>query len=263
MLAGYPSRTQFADLYGMYKKLMPEKMAKLDSRLFCRGLFRALGVSSTDFTYGVSKVFFKPGKFAAFDEMMHGDPEHLRALILKVQKWLIRARWRKAIYAVWMCIKLKRKLEWRREKITTVQSYWRGALARNRMRKILEAHRNIGQVASRSSELFDVCKKIPKGKAKDKMQNEVESYIKTVKALQAEVKNLTNVKDALKLKKFAEIMAQIGKLKEHEKDLMKKIVSLSKAEQERLKKLEEERKRKEEEERLRKLVSPKVTKYIN
>ena len=55
MQAGYPSRTQFADLYSMYKKQMPPKMAKLDPRLFCRGLFKALGVNEKDYTYGVSK----------------------------------------------------------------------------------------------------------------------------------------------------------------------------------------------------------------
>lgn len=84
MQAGYPSRTQFADLYSMYKKQMPPKMAGLDPRLFCKALFQALGVNSTDFTYGVSKVFFKPGKFAAFDQMMQSDPETLKALIKKV-----------------------------------------------------------------------------------------------------------------------------------------------------------------------------------
>ena len=84
MQAGYPSRTQFADLYSMYKKQMPPKMARLDPRLFCKALFQALGVNSTDFTYGVSKVFFKPGKFAAFDQMMQSDPETLKALIKKV-----------------------------------------------------------------------------------------------------------------------------------------------------------------------------------
>ena len=55
MQAGYPSRTMFADLYSMYKTQMPPKMAKLDPRLFCRGLFRALGVDEKDYTYGVTK----------------------------------------------------------------------------------------------------------------------------------------------------------------------------------------------------------------
>lgn len=94
MQAGYPSRTQFSDLYGMYKKHMPAKLSKLDPKLFTRALFQALGLDTNDFTYGVSKVFFKPGKFAAFDQMMNGDPEHLREMLKKVEQWLIKARWR-------------------------------------------------------------------------------------------------------------------------------------------------------------------------
>ena len=254
MQAGYPSRTKFSDLYGMYKAEMPPKLKKLDSRLFCRALFRALGVDSTDFTYGVSKVFFKPGKFAAFDQMMQGDPETLKALIKKVEKWLIRARWRHAIFAVWMVVKLKRKLSWRREKISTIQAYWRGAIVRNRMKHILDAYRQINQVQSRSGELLDVCKKIPNGKAKQTMQKEVGAYIKLVNALQSDVKSITKVKDALKLKKLGEVMSQLGKIKDQEKELMNKVVSLNKEEQVRIKKMEEERKRKEEEDLHRKLV---------
>ena len=36
MQQGYPSRTQFADLYNMYKKYMPPELARLDPRLFCK-----------------------------------------------------------------------------------------------------------------------------------------------------------------------------------------------------------------------------------
>ena len=254
MQAGYPSRTQFTDLYSMYKKQMPPKLSKLDPRLFCRALFRALGVNSTDFTYGVSKVFFKPGKFAAFDRMMQGDPETLKALIKKVEKWLIRARWRHAIYAVWMVIKCKNKLEWRRQKVVTIQAYWRGALTRRRMKQILIANRKVAALKSRSSQLLDVSSKIPKGKAKEKMLEEINSYSKALKALQDQVRDMTKSKNAALPKQVAAALAQIEKLKKQETELMNKIVGLNKAEQERIKKLEEERKRKEEEERRRKQV---------
>jgi len=36
MHQGYPSRTQFAELYSMYKKYMPPNIARLDPRLFCK-----------------------------------------------------------------------------------------------------------------------------------------------------------------------------------------------------------------------------------
>ena len=36
MQQGYPSRTQFKDLYGMYRASMPPDLARLDPRLFCK-----------------------------------------------------------------------------------------------------------------------------------------------------------------------------------------------------------------------------------
>ena len=70
-------------------------------------------------------VFFKPGKFAAFDQMMQADPAQLKVLIQAVEKWLIRARWRYAQYSHLMVIKLAKKIEWKREMYTTIQAYWR------------------------------------------------------------------------------------------------------------------------------------------
>ena len=81
MQAGYPSRTQFADLYSMYKKQMPPKMAKLDPRLFCRGLFKALGVDEKDYTYGVTK-----GKFGLSTKMCNQNKHYFSFF----QTWEIR-----------------------------------------------------------------------------------------------------------------------------------------------------------------------------
>lgn len=36
MQGGFPSRASFHELYNMYKKYLPEKLARLDPRLFCK-----------------------------------------------------------------------------------------------------------------------------------------------------------------------------------------------------------------------------------
>lgn len=36
MQQGFPSRTQFSDLYNTYKSYLPPKLAQLDPRLFCK-----------------------------------------------------------------------------------------------------------------------------------------------------------------------------------------------------------------------------------
>ncbi|CAF4899052.1 unnamed protein product, partial [Rotaria magnacalcarata] len=42
MQQGFPSRTQFSELYSMYKKYLPAELARLEPRLFCKALFKAL-----------------------------------------------------------------------------------------------------------------------------------------------------------------------------------------------------------------------------
>ncbi|PIO63936.1 myosin head, partial [Teladorsagia circumcincta] len=81
MQKGFPSRTSFADLYNMYQRQLPPDLARLDPRLFCKCLFHALGLNNIDFKFGQTKVFFRPGKFAEFDQLLRQDPEQMRELI--------------------------------------------------------------------------------------------------------------------------------------------------------------------------------------
>ncbi|CAL1285123.1 unnamed protein product [Larinioides sclopetarius] len=107
MQQGYPSRAQFSDLYAMYKSYLPPDLARLDPRLFCKALFKALGLNEKDFCFGLTKVFFRPGKFAEFDQIMKSDPQNLALLVKKVQKWLLISRWKKTIWCTLSVIKCK------------------------------------------------------------------------------------------------------------------------------------------------------------
>ncbi len=62
MQGGFPCRAHFNDLYQMYKAVLPSKLARLDPRLFCEALFRAVGMKQEDFRFGMSRVFFRAGK---------------------------------------------------------------------------------------------------------------------------------------------------------------------------------------------------------
>jgi myosin-6 len=105
MQQGFPSRTSFQDLYNMYKSHMPPTLVRLDPRMFCKALFKALNLKDADFKFGVTKVFFRPGKFAEFDQIMRSDPENLAKLVAKVQKWLVCSVWRKAQWCALSVIK--------------------------------------------------------------------------------------------------------------------------------------------------------------
>uniref|UniRef100_A0A131YQE7 Myosin VI n=1 Tax=Rhipicephalus appendiculatus TaxID=34631 RepID=A0A131YQE7_RHIAP len=121
MQQGYPSRAPFSDLYNMYKQYLPPELARLDPRLFCKALFKALGLNEKDFKFGLTKVFFRPGKFAEFDQIMKSDPENLAQLVCKVQKWLLASRWKKAQWCTLAVIKLRNKIIFRRENLVVIQ----------------------------------------------------------------------------------------------------------------------------------------------
>ena len=151
MQQGFPSRAQFAELYALYRTVLPPELARLDPRLFCKALFKALGLNEADFKFGMTKVFFRPGKFAEFDQLMRSDPENLRVLVGRVKRWLVRSRWRKAQWCAWSVVKLTRKIAYRRAALVTIQSAARMYLAKKRHRPRIRALVNIkslsGQVA--------------------------------------------------------------------------------------------------------------------
>jgi len=70
-------------------------------------LFRAVGVNEGDYKFGVSKVFFRPGKFAEFDAIMHSDPDNLKQMIEKVQKYLTTLHWKQSQWCALSVIKCK------------------------------------------------------------------------------------------------------------------------------------------------------------
>lgn len=111
MQQGFPSRTSFADLYTMYKNFLPPALARLDPRMFCKALFKALNLKDSDFKFGLTKVFFRPGKFAEFDQIMRSDPENLAMLVKRVKKWLICSRWKKAQWCTLSVIKRESRLD--------------------------------------------------------------------------------------------------------------------------------------------------------
>jgi len=71
-------------------------------------MFQSLNLSAKDFKFGITKVFFRPGKFVEFDRIMRSDPENMLAIVAKVKKWLIRSRWVKSALGA-LCV-IKREL---------------------------------------------------------------------------------------------------------------------------------------------------------
>lgn len=66
-----------------------------------------MGMNDKDYSFGVTKVFFRPGKFAEFDQIMKSDTDNLQKILHKVNKWLIIHRWKIAQWCALSVIKCK------------------------------------------------------------------------------------------------------------------------------------------------------------
>ncbi|XP_061177541.1 unconventional myosin-VI-like isoform X2 [Saccostrea echinata] len=248
MQQGFPSRTQFADLYNMYKKYMPADIARLDPRLFCKALFKALGLNENEFKFGLTKVFFRPGKFAEFDQIMKSDPENLAMLVKKVKRWLLCSRWKKAQWCALSVIKLKNKILWRRTQIITLQKsvrMWRDV---RRFRPKYEMIVQVRQSQAQLSQMEEIISQLKKEKEKaTKQAKDIEkAFLDFVHKIRT-----TNISPEEMQRTMNHLLSQMDQTFQ---DLRKKLENEKiKAEQERLRKIQEEmereKKRKEEEER--------------
>lgn len=70
----------------------------------------SLKLNSKEFKFGITKVFFRPGKFIEFDRIMKSDPENLKAIVANVKKWLVRSRWIKSVFCAICVIRSKSNL---------------------------------------------------------------------------------------------------------------------------------------------------------
>jgi len=252
MQQGYPSRTQFSELYNMYKNYLPPELARLDPRLFCKALFKALGLDDNDFKFGLTKVFFRPGKFAEFDQILKSDPENLRKLIAKVKKWILCSQWKKAQWCALSVIKLKNKIIYRRMALITIQKWTRMHLAYKQ-----HAHRYKGVLRLKKSksqiEAIGQMSSTLKPDAKAKVQENVKIIYGQLDSVIAKIQASSKITKNQIHSMNEDLLAQINKAIRDVKDKLEKQKAAE--EQERLRKIQEEmereRKRKEEEEERR------------
>ncbi|KAI1727459.1 myosin head (motor domain) domain-containing protein [Ditylenchus destructor] len=113
MQNGYPSRVVFSELYDMYHRSMPSRLAELDPRQFCQYLFKALGLRGNDYKFGLTKIFFRAGKMVEFDQLVKQDTAHVDVLVKKAHSQMLRLRWRKVQYGALCVIKLSHQIKYR------------------------------------------------------------------------------------------------------------------------------------------------------
>ncbi|XP_068565215.1 unconventional myosin-VI-like isoform X5 [Cebidichthys violaceus] len=248
MQGGFPSRAPFHELYNMYQQYMPPKLTRLDPRLFCKALFKALGLNENDYKFGLTRVFFRPGKFKEFDEIMKSDPDHLAELVKKVNTWLIHSRWKKVQWCALSVIKLKNKIVYRTSACIKMQKTVRMWLCRKKHKPRIDGLVKVRNLKKRMGRFNEVVAGLKEGK--QEMSKQIQGLETAIDSLMVQIKRTVMTRldidheyQALVTRSEQLLTAMQNKKKEEE-------------ERERLRRIEEEmereRKRREEDEQRRK-----------
>ncbi|XP_006510899.1 unconventional myosin-VI isoform X2 [Mus musculus] len=258
MQGGFPSRASFHELYNMYKKYMPEKLARLDPRLFCKALFKALGLNEVDYKFGLTKVFFRPGKFAEFDQIMKSDPDHLAELVKRVNLWLVCSRWKKVQWCSLSVIKLKNKIKYRAEACIKMQKTIRMWLCKRRHKPRIDGLVKVGTLKKRLDKFNEVVSALKDGKPE--VNRQIKNLEISIDALMAKIKSTMMTREQIQkeydalVKSSEDLLSALQKKKQQEEEAERLRRIQEEMEKERKRREEdEERRRKEEEERRMKL----------
>uniref|UniRef100_A0A674EGV8 Unconventional myosin-VI n=1 Tax=Salmo trutta TaxID=8032 RepID=A0A674EGV8_SALTR len=247
MQGGFPSRAPFHELYNMYKQYMPAKLTRLDPRLFCKALFKALGLNENDYKFGLTRVFFRPGKFKEFDQIMKSDPDHLAELVKKVNQWLICSRWKKVQWCSLSVIKLRNKMMYRASACIKMQKTVRMWLCRRKHKPRIDGLVKVRNLKNRMDKFNKVIAGLKEGK--QEMSKQIQELDASINATMVKIKTTVMTRmdidheyQALVTRSEQLLTAMQNKKKEEE-------------EKERLKKIQEEMereksRREEEEQRL-------------
>ncbi|MCI4395794.1 hypothetical protein PGIGA_G00196110 [Pangasianodon gigas] len=248
MQGGFPSRAPFHELYNMYKQYMPPKLTRLDPRLFCKALFKALGLNEKDYKFGLTRVFFRPGKFAEFDQIMKSDPDHLAELVKRVNKWLIHSRWKKVQWCALSVIKLKNKMLYRANACVKMQKTVRMWLCKRKHKPRIDGLVKLRSLKKRIAVLNEVVTGLKE--SKQEMSKQIQDLDASIDTLMRKIKStmmsridMDHEHQALVTRSERLLCAmQKQKQEEEERERLRRIQE----------EMEKERKRREEEERLRK-----------
>uniref|UniRef100_UPI00398E6FC2 myosin VIa isoform X2 n=1 Tax=Pristiophorus japonicus TaxID=55135 RepID=UPI00398E6FC2 len=255
MQGGFPSRAPFHELYNMYKKYMPAKLCRLDPRLFCKALFKALGLNENDYKFGLTKVFFRPGKFAEFDQIMKSDPEHLAVLVKRVNHWLICSRWKKVQWCALSVIKLKNKMKYRAVACVKMQKTVRMWLCKKKHKPRIDGLVKVKSLKQRVNRMTEVVKALKEGKAE--MSKQVQDLDTSINGLVTKIKGIVMTRDEIDkeyvalVKRSEQLLSALQKKKQEEEEAERLRAIQQDMEREQQRRAEEEQRRKQEEEERR------------
>ncbi|XP_078031202.1 myosin VIb isoform X2 [Epinephelus lanceolatus] len=255
MQGGFPSRAPFHELYNMYKQYMPDKLTRLNPRLFCKALFKALGLNDNDFKFGLTRVFFRPGKFAEFDQIMKSDPDHLAELLKKVNTWLVCSRWKKVQWCSLSVIKLRNKMSYRAQACIKIQKTVRMWLCKRKHKPRIDGMVKVRNLKKHMERFNEVVNGLKEGK--QEMAKQVQELAASIDALLGKIKATVmtwkeiDTEYQVLVKRSEQLLSSMQKKKQEEEETERLKHIEEEMEKERKTREKEEQRRKQEEEERR------------
>ncbi|XP_019772636.1 myosin heavy chain 95F isoform X2 [Dendroctonus ponderosae] len=233
---GFPSRTPFADLYNMYKEYLPNDLKKLSPRTFSEAILHSLKLTDKDFKFAITRVFFRPGKFAEFDKIMRSDPENLKSIVSNVKKWLVKSRWLKAQFCALTVIKMKNKIVYRRKALVVIQKNVRGYLVKKKYGMRIKTVKNLRLMDGKLKQLDAIAQQLKSDKTSS--INGINQLKLEVNAAIGNIKKNENIDNKTVENLYSNLVLKID---QQMSTLQKKVQEQkSREEQERLRKIQEE-----------------------
>uniref|UniRef100_A0A8P4GIM2 Unconventional myosin-VI n=1 Tax=Dicentrarchus labrax TaxID=13489 RepID=A0A8P4GIM2_DICLA len=262
MQGGFPSRASFHELYNMYKQYMPDKLTRMNPRLFCKALFKALGLNDSDFKFGLTRVFFRPGKFAEFDQIMRSDPDHLAELLKKVNTWLVCSCWKKIQWCSLSVIKLRNKMNYRALACIKIQKTVRMWLCKRKHKPRIDGMVKVQNLKKHMERFNKVVNGLKEGK--QEMAKQVQELAASIDALLIKIKATVMTRKDIDteyqglVKRSEQLLSSMQKKKQEEEETERLKHIEEEMEKERKRREKEEQRRKQEEEDRRLCLSAEL-----
>ncbi|EJD76471.1 myosin-VI [Loa loa] len=188
MQRGFPSRMSYLSLYNAYQKYLPSKLATLDVQLLCKCLFRVVGLEEKDYKFGLTKAFFRHGKFAAFDKLLYLTKEKIENFTERMSSWLCRFRFRRAQFAVICLVRVGRLLAYREKCRIRIQSAVRTFIVHKLYQPRINALSDLSALSENINGIYSIVNKLDETDLQ-KWTAVIESWKEDIKKLKYEMKH--------------------------------------------------------------------------
>ncbi|KAM3718976.1 Unconventional myosin-VI [Dirofilaria immitis] len=194
MQRGFPSRVSYLSLYNMYQKHLPSTLAMLDAQLFCKCLFRVYGLKEKDYKFGLTKAFFRHGKFAEFDKLLHQDKRNIGNLIKCMSSWLCRFRFRRIQFAIISLVKARRLLVYRAKCRIRIQNAVRAYIVYKSYRPRINALLALSKLTENINDMHSIANNLSETDLY-KWTAKIDALKENVKKLQYEIRHISCLRD--------------------------------------------------------------------